>query len=108
MLYVIILNCAYNVESAVICQFLFASVQPLTLACTVLSAAITFVPPLAAVHHPVNVYPVFVAVGNVPAVVFCAPVYTAVTPFFVYSGLVPLIVPLLLDTLNVIFALFIA
>ena len=43
----------------------------------------------------------------VAAVVFLIPVYKLATPYFEYNGLVPLIVPPLEVTLNVILALFI-
>ena len=100
-------NCAYSVESAVLNHLLFASVQLLTLATILLSAFITLLPPLAAVHHPVNVYPVLVAVGIVPAVEFLIPVYAPVCPFLTYNGLIPLRVPPFASASNVIFALFI-
>ena len=64
-----------------------------TEATTVPSAFITFVPPLDDVNHPLNVYPVFVAVGIEPVVVLILPVYTAFNPYGTYNGVVPLIVP---------------
>ena len=66
------------------------------------SAFNTFVVAAASLYHPVNVYPVLVAVGAVAAVVPVLVVYNVVSFFFAYNGVVPLTVPLF--PLNVIVA----
>ena len=95
-------QCAYNVLFAVVAHAV-AVLYPLTAVPVKLPSAFNILlPSLAAVYHPVNVYPVLVAVGAVAAVVPVFVVYNVVASFFAYSGLVPLNVPLFL--LNVIVA----
>ena len=81
-------------------------VQSVTLAFIVLSGFITCTPPLAAVYHPLNTCPAFVAVGIALAVEFDWPEYVAAFSYDTYTGDVPDIVPSLLATLNATLALY--
>ena len=62
------------VDVDVLIQRVEESVQLDTPVCTIFEESITSVPSVAAVYHPLNVYPSFVALGIVPAVVFVLPV----------------------------------